>query len=194
MSAVGLAEIADRTLLEAGGWSVVLVGEEQIEVTARELEEELSFLLEEGEAGSVRVFAESRAASSLVEDLTRLAPGDLALLPLRKAAVAQVARALDYARGRLSGGPTGVIITSGAGVQLLAAEAPSFWNWVGPRVWTADRAAGQLDPEARLSSLRKGTGLTDADVVERAKSGTLSLDPVFSEWLVLLGRGDLLGH
>jgi hypothetical protein len=195
VSAGGLAEIADRTLFEAGGWSVVLVGEEEITPTARELEQELRFLLEdEGHAGGTRVFAASEPGPSLVADLTRLAPGDVALLPLPQDILAPVARELDYARDRLRDGPAGVIITTDTGVRILAAEAPSFWSWVGPRIWTVDRTAGQLDPEARLASLRQGTGWTDAAVIERAEERTLPPDPVFAEWLVLLGRGDLLVH
>jgi len=36
--------------------------------------------------------------------------------------------------------------------------------------------------------------MSDAEVLLRAEAGTLEADPVFSEWLVLLGKGDLLGR
>ncbi|XXT14445.1 hypothetical protein WME94_29780 [Sorangium sp. So ce429] len=194
MSALGVAELADRTMLEPGGWSVVVVEEARIDATTRMLEEELTFWIEEEGVGSVRVFSERHAAPVLVEELACMKPEDVALLPLSADVIVPVSRALDYERARLSGRPRGVIITSEAGLQLLAAEAPSFWSWVGPRVWHIDPLAGQLDVEARLSSLRQGRGLTDAEVLERAEAGTLTLDPVFAEWLVLLGRGELLGR
>lgn len=194
MSTLGVAEFADRTLLEPGGWSVVVVEEARIDATTRRLEEELTFWIEEEGVGSVRVFSERHTAPALVEELAGMTPEDVALLPLSADVIVPVSRVLDYERARLSGRPRGVIITSEAGLQLLAAEAPSFWSWVGPRVWHIDPLAGQLDVEARLSSLRQGTGLTDAEVLQRAEAGTLTLDPVFAEWLVLLGRGELLGR
>lgn len=194
MSALGLAELADRTRMEPGGWSVLVVDEPRIDATTEELKEELAFLLEDEGVGSVRVFAEQLRGPMLVDELARLGPDDVALLPLSAERVAPVCRALDFGRARLVGGPLGVIVTAEASVPVLAAEGPSFWSWVGPRVWSLDPEVGRLDKEARLRSLREGTGLDDAEVIARAEAGTLAPDPIFAEWLVLLGRGDLLGH
>ena len=172
----------------------MVVDEARIDATTRELEEELTFWLDEEGIGSVRVFPERRATAALVEELARMMPEDVALLPLPADIIVPVSRALNYERARLAGRPRGVILTSEAGLQALAAEAPNLWSWVGPRVWHIDPLAGQLDAEARLSSLRQGTGLTDEEVLRRAEAGTLTPDPVFAEWLVLLGKGELLGH
>ena len=193
MTALGLAELADRTCLEPDGWSLVIVEEAVLDETTEELREELSFLLEDEGAGSVRVFAASRAGLGLVDQIALLGPDDIALLPLRADIVASVARSLDYGRGRLVGRSRGVILTSAAGVRTLAAEAPNFWSWVGPRVWSVDPRAGQIDREARLASLREGSGMSDAEMLLRVEARTLKLDPVIAEWLVLLGKGDLLG-
>jgi hypothetical protein len=193
MSAVGLAELADRAHMEPGGWSVGLVEESQIGATTRDLEEELTVLLDAEGSGSVRTFS-GRDPELLIEELAGLGAEDIVLLPLPAAMVLTVSRALDYGRTRLVGGPRGVILTSEAGLRELAAEAPNFWSWVSSRVWIVEPLAGQLDSEARLSSLRHGTGLSDAEVLQRAEAGTLAPDPVFAEWLVLLGRGDLLGR
>ncbi len=194
MNGIGLAELADRIRLEPGGWSILIVDEHQIEATTQDMAEELAFLLEDEGAGSVRVLGGSNEGHALVKELSGLKPEDVALLPLPAEVIASVSRSLDYERGRLVGGPRGLLITSEAGLRIFAAEAPSFWSWVGPRVWRADLQAGQLDSEARLASLREGTGLRDEDVLERAQAGTLAPDPIFAEWLILLGRGDLLGH
>lgn len=43
----------------------------------------------------------------------------------------------------------------------------------------------------RLRQLREHYGLTDEDVLSQATQGTLSPEPEFVEWLILLGRGDL---
>jgi len=203
MSAIGLAEVADRTCMEGSGWSVVVVSESQINAVTEELKEEFEFLVDDDDAGRVQVFSESQSGSALVASVARMGPDDVALLPLPVSTLASVAHSLDYRRGRLLERARGVIVTSAAGVQMLAAQAPNLWSWVSARIWNMDPTAGRLDvdshagrldPEARLVSLREGTGFTDAEVLERAAAGTLASDPVFAEWLVLLGRGDLLGQ
>ena len=55
---------------------------------------------------------------------------------------------------------------------------------------TSEFAATVLE---RLESLRQWSGMTDEEVITRAEQGTLPGDPPYAEWLVLLGRGDLLG-
>ncbi|XYH92605.1 hypothetical protein ACMHYB_32605 [Sorangium sp. So ce1128] len=98
-----MAELADRTLLEPGGWSVVVVEEARIDATTRMLEEELTFWIEEEGVGSVRVFSERHAAPALREELACMTPEDVALLPLSADVIVPVSRALDYERTRLSG-------------------------------------------------------------------------------------------
>ena len=44
----------------------------------------------------------------------------------------------------------------------------------------------------RLEALRSHYGLTDEQVLERAQAKTLDWEPQVAEWLVLLGRGDLI--
>lgn len=57
-------------------------------------------------------------------------------------------------------------------------------------------ASGDVDLGAvraqRLEALRGWAARSDADVVRAAEQGTLPRDPEYAEWLVLLGRGDLL--
>jgi hypothetical protein len=97
--------------------------------------------------------------------------------------------AVDEARERLTW-PV-VLVGDEAALARLAAHAPHLWSLVGAHVF--DWAPRALDADARLASLREGTGLSDADVLARAEARTLPADPVFAEWLALLGRGDLLG-
>lgn len=44
----------------------------------------------------------------------------------------------------------------------------------------------------RLDSLREWSGKTDAMVIAEATDHTMPRDPQYAEWLVLLGRSDLL--
>jgi hypothetical protein len=48
------------------------------------------------------------------------------------------------------------------------------------------------DREERLQMYRDQYSMTDADVVEAAKNGTMPSEPDFASWLVLMNRGDLL--
>ncbi len=194
MSGHSLAEIADNLHLGPGGWSLVIAGNAELPATASELADELTFLLEDDQVGTVHVLREAITERSLFEALAKLNCLDFVLLPVTVDQMATVAPLLDYGRSRLLGGPRGVVLTSEAAIPILANNAPNFWSWIGPNVWKEDRTCGRMDREARLRSLRNGTGLTDADVVRQAEAGTLVLDPIFSEWLVLLGRGDLLGN
>lgn len=46
--------------------------------------------------------------------------------------------------------------------------------------------------EAALERLRQHFGLEDNQVIEMASNNQLPSDPCFGEWLILLGRGDLI--
>jgi len=48
------------------------------------------------------------------------------------------------------------------------------------------------DVEERLAILRNAHRLTDEQVIRMAEEGTLPREPSFAEWLLLIGRGDLL--
>jgi hypothetical protein len=103
-------------------------------------------------------------------------------------------RALDGDRTSLVGGPPTALVGLDTDLARFATLAPHTWSWVGPDLWELDVAEGQLDVEARLRSLREGTGLDDDEVIARAERGELPAEPMWAEWLALLGRGDLVGR
>jgi len=98
---------------------------------------------------------------------------------------------MERERNRIVG--TGSVVFLGTEEQLgrVAARAPHCWSLVGPDYWVIEPGA-QLDVAARLADLRAQTGLTDAQVLDAVASGRLPADPLWAEWLALLGRGDLL--
>lgn len=136
MSALKLADIADRTALEPDGWSILVVEEARIGATTQALARALDSLLGEDGTGAARVFSERRTGPVLIEELTHLGPLDVALLPLPANVVEPLSRSLDYGRGRLIGRPRCVIVTSEAGVRQIASLAPHLWGWIGPRVFS----------------------------------------------------------
>lgn len=193
MTAPGLAEIADRTLLADRGWSVVVVEMPLLASTATSLEEEFNLVLEGTTSTAVQVPASVPSGPSLIDRLAALRSTDIAILLLRDSEVEGASRSLDYGRERLVDRCRGVVVTSDAGLKILA-SAPSFWSWTGAQVWRPDLSAGILDVEARLASIRNELGKSDVEILKEAEAGTLPADPVYAEWLALLGRGDLIGR
>jgi hypothetical protein len=101
---------------------------------------------------------------------------------------------LDRRRSDLAReGPT-VLLTTDSAFDALMQVAPNLASWLGALVFSREDPAERLAAlrEQRLASLRARSEMTDEEVVGAAQAGTLPRDPEYAEWLVLLGRGDLL--
>ena len=72
--------------------------------------------------------------------------------------------------------------------------APNVASWIGGSAWELEGPQGlaPAERESRLQALRAWARLTDEDVVHLAEAGNLPQEPEYAEWLILLGRGDLL--
>lgn len=104
---------------------------------------------------------------------------------------------LDQYRSGLEGARVVVLIATRPQVDLLAQSAPNLASWMTGGIWQLGHDVEEIsdtEQQARLAALRTATGLTDDIVIERATQGKLGGDPQFSEWLILLGRGDLIGR
>lgn len=104
-------------------------------------------------------------------------------------------RSVDMMRSRLEGNRTVVLLMSPKQLKILAESAPNLASWLTGGIWQLDEDIEQLsDAERadRLATLRKSTGMSDEEVVNRAQNGTLSSEPQFTEWLLLLRRSDLI--
>ena len=103
--------------------------------------------------------------------------------------------ALDINRSRLE---TGAFVIFAADLETssrLLDRAPNLRSLVGGNIflWTPDAALmAPAEIEERLRQLRDHYGKSDAEVVNEASEGTMSPEPQFVEWLILLGRGDLV--
>ncbi|MCB9762426.1 MAG: hypothetical protein H6739_21695 [Alphaproteobacteria bacterium] len=188
--AVEVAELVDNLLLGQDDVTVLVVSATFGDAVLQELEEELAFGLEE-EAGEVSS-VEGVGPKGIPRILERPA-GDVVLWTGLEAASDDDLRRLDTARNRLMGGPMLVIVTTEEGAAQLRRHAPNLWSWVGSRCFVVAEQDRGAQLERRLESLREATGLTDEAVITRAQAGELPPDPVFGEWLALLGRGDLVG-
>jgi hypothetical protein len=154
-----------------------------------ELEEELGAL---GEEVNVATVGGPSGAARLLHDLPALV-GDVLLVSAETYAKADW-RLLDRWRSALAREGAVVFVTTPASFAELMRVAPNLASWLGGLVFSHEdpdaMARGQIGP--RLDALRAWSGKSDAEVVEEAQRGALPRDPEYAEWLVMLGRGDLL--
>lgn len=103
-------------------------------------------------------------------------------------------RALDVQRSRLSRHGVTIWILTHEDLDRIQQCAPNLSSWLGGNVaeHREDTAEAEAFREGRLEALRAWAGKTDDEVCREAAARTLPRDPEYAEWLVLLGRADLL--
>ncbi len=178
---------------DAGAWSLLVVPRDEVVATAAEIVREVEAI--EGRA-PVAVAARG-GALDFVADLMRhrtatvVASGIDSFTP-------EDWRNIDLGRSRLlREGEVVVVLGSDAAADLLR-YAPHLASWVSGYAWTSSAAALRTEHERRksdrLADLRAwARGVTDEEILRLAAEGRLPNEPEYAEWLVLLGRGDLLG-
>jgi hypothetical protein len=102
-------------------------------------------------------------------------------------------RRLDRARSRIEGARI-VFVLSARHEALVARVAPNLWSVLAGRVFRVHpETALDADERAeRLNALRAAHGLTDEELVERVRIGTIERTADVAEWLVLLGEDGLV--
>jgi hypothetical protein len=102
---------------------------------------------------------------------------------------------LDTMRSALErSGPVVLWIAPDA-LDLLTQFAPNIRSFIGSSIFVAGPEPGIMtdsERESRLEELRQHYQLSDQEVVRRAEARELPHESHFVEWLVLLGRGDLV--
>lgn len=77
----------------------------------------------------------------------------------------------------------------------LSQFAPNIRSFIGPSIFAAGPEGGIMTDQqrnARLEELIGHYGYGNEEIVRKAESKELPPEPHFVEWLVLLGRGDLV--
>lgn len=179
-------DIAERSDLNA--WFGVVVADAQQHEVVHRLTETLGSIAEipvrsfcAPEAKDlVKEVAQEQEVVILVWDLEALLPTDW--------------QWLDEARSRLAHRSAVVLILTKNAAERLILHAPNLANWVGSiyRVKLDASSASRDEVQARIAALSAHYGFSSADLIERATRHDLPADPEMAEWLVLLGRGDLL--
>jgi hypothetical protein len=101
---------------------------------------------------------------------------------------------LDRRRSALARTAVVVFATTPDGFGELMQAAPNLASWIGALAFAyEDPTAHQAELRARrLEALRAWAQKSDDDVLREARDGRLPADPEYAEWLVLLGRADLM--
>jgi hypothetical protein len=132
----------------------------------------------------------------LAQRMMDLPPGPLVLVGFEKLSVEDWGHLDSLRTGLERDQPVLLFLTEGSAEQL-SRLAPNLASWLGGSYARWDGSAEILTPEekeARLDVLRSQFGMTDGEVIQAASEHRLQREPQMSEWLVLLGRGDLLEH
>lgn len=176
-----------------GQWYALIVHDVRtVSAVTEDVTEEINLTLDEGQTA-----AAVDLHTGVAKAVQQVASSTQPLLVLSGFEGLQDAdwEALNFSRSRLLGNHTLVLVLGKAALRKLQDSAPDLDSLLSGSTWQLDPQADTLSPddqEARLQALRDGLNLTDADVLKQAEAGELSPDPRLAEWLVLLGRGDLL--
>lgn len=104
-------------------------------------------------------------------------------------------RKLESARSILPTGKQIVVLITREGAEAVQAVAPHFASFIEfIEDYSEDEVPVLTNEEVseRLTSLQQQFSYSNEEVIRLAGAGKLPLDPEFGEWLVLLGRGDLV--
>lgn len=182
--------LAARLSAAAGDnpWVLLAVSGDEVETESEAFADELSSVLDEPVE---RVHVSS--AHELIEAVQARQNSALVIAGL-DGLNADEWRRIDVNRSNLARTLPAVLILDETRVPLMVEHAPNLWSWLGGAAWRSLPETG-LDDEQRaqrLSALREHFNFDDAELVRLAEAGTLPPEPNIAEWLVLIGRGDLI--
>jgi hypothetical protein len=178
------------TRARGGDWSALVVPDEvRVEAVSVELQERV----QQFTGRSVDRLGESEGGPPPLDALCgSMAPA--VVVPVR-AWSAEAWRALDGARPRLPVERMVVFVLSENSFKTMARVAPNLASFLDSSTSAYAPDEGILtddERERRLGLLRHRTGRTDQEILELATAKQLPPDSAYAEWLLLLGRGDLL--
>jgi hypothetical protein len=187
-----LDEILQRisSLPDANFWSVLVTSSEQQHRALTELEEAIPIFIDE----VVKVIAVTSDLETLIQSV-RAAAADYLLLWQFDMWQPKQWQQFDYTRSQFSHDKGGILLLTTHSAEQFSIYAPNFASWIGSRVYNLQLGVEILteaESELRLEALRQFTGKSDAEVIRLAEARQLPTDPEYGEWLVLLGKGDLL--
>jgi hypothetical protein len=178
------------TLPSANFWSVLITAPNQQQQALTELEESIPIFID----SSVKVIPITPGLESVIA-VIQASEDEYVLLWQFDSWQPEQWQQFDYGRSQFSHDKGGILLFTPHAAAQFQRYAPNFASWVGSRVYDLQlglEILTETESQQRLEALQQSTGKTDAEVIRLAESGQLPTDPEYGEWLVLLGKGDLL--
>jgi hypothetical protein len=188
------AQIARRLEIRGDGsssWIVVLAPVVDAESALDGLRNDLSALL----LRDTRVLSLETGTFEQLRAGLHQPSGDVIILLAAANPTAVMWSSLDVMRSALEREGPIVFWISVDAFAGLSQFAPNIRSFIGASVFVAGPDGSIMSEEERqnrLEDLSRHYGFNNDEIMRRAESRELPPEPHFVEWLVLLGRGDLL--
>lgn len=190
-SGFGIARRIELRGPDSWSWMAILCPTEDDDSKLTSLKDELAAVLEI----SARVVTLQKAEFEELVELLHSPAHDAVVLKLNPDWSAEQWSRFDLMRSSFERNGPIVLWLPASAFAMLSEYAPNIRSFVGPSVFIAGSDGGLMSEEDRrdrLTALGQYYGLTDDEIIQKSQSGTLSPEPHFVEWLILLGRGDLI--
>ncbi len=185
-------EIARRLELRGGNaWIAVLSPPGGPALALDELRTELRSILQI----SARVLPLGTATFEGLREALQQPNDDAVLLSAGADLTPEKWSSLDIMRSALERTGPVILWLAPNDVANLTQFAPNIRSFIGGSIFIAAPDGGIMteeDRQRRVKELEKQYQLTNGEIVRRAESKQLPPEPHFVEWLVLIGRGDLV--
>ena len=172
-------------------WFVVLRPAENPEVALQDFQDELLVYLN----APVRIIDATSASVADLRQQLRTRPDNAVVLVGLDGWNQDSWTSLDINRDGMVRAGALIFWLSPAGVLGLCQYAPNIRSFVGGSIFELGPDEGVMsegERQRRLEALAEHYQLSNEQVIQMAQAETLPPEPEFVEWLVLLGRGDLL--
>jgi len=187
-----MVEIARRLDLRGPNPWLAVLGPPTASATALdELQSELRSFLQV----PTRVFSLETATFEDLQEAMQQPGDDAVVLTAGADLTPEKWSALDVMRSALERAGPIVLWMAPEAVAGLAESAPNIRSFIGSSIFVAAPDGGIMtegERQERLKELEEHYRLTGEEIVRRAESKQLPPEPHFVEWLILLGRGDLV--
>jgi hypothetical protein len=170
-------------------WAVLIVKSEQLNIALEELEETLPIFID----GAFRALEITLDLEDLIQKIHEA--DDYILLWNFEQWETPQWQEFDYDRSLFDRPNGGILLLTSSSANAFQKYAPNFASWVGSKVYDLELGTEILAEDARqqrLEALQDWSQKTNDEIIQLAQTGQLIVDPVYGEWLVLLGRGDLV--
>jgi hypothetical protein len=176
---------------DSSSWIAILVPLQNLETALDGLRADLSALLQR----KTRLFDLRGSTFETLRALMHEPSDDIAILMATASLGQEKWASLDLMRSALERRGPVVLWISLEAFAELAEFAPNIRSFIGASVFVSGHDGGIMsatERQGRLDQLSRHYGYSHEEILRKAEARELSPEPRLVEWLVLLGRGDLV--